>query len=65
MSEPTDTSTTGFSRRGYLGAGVLVAVGGLCVIVGISFAPNFATIFWIAAPLAAITALIVLFSNRN
>ncbi|EPR76914.1 hypothetical protein ADILRU_0753 [Leifsonia rubra CMS 76R] len=35
------------------------------MLLGIYLAPQLSIVFWVAAPLAAIAALIVLFSNLN
>jgi hypothetical protein len=65
MSQPTGRRTAHFTKRGRIGAGILIAAAGLSVLLGIYIAPQLSIVFWVAAPLAAIAALIVLFSNLN
>jgi hypothetical protein len=65
MSQPTGRRTAHFTKRGRILAGILIAVAGLSVLLGIYIAPQVSTAFWVVAPLAAIAALIVLFSNST
>ena len=65
MSQPTGRRRAYFTKRSRALAGILVAVAGLSVLLGIYIAPQVSTVFWVIAPLASIAALIVLFSNSS